>query len=35
MDQLIAHMEPLIDFTRVAQAKEFRRTIINRFGVSS
>ncbi|ETR67726.1 MAG: reverse transcriptase family protein [Candidatus Magnetoglobus multicellularis str. Araruama] len=35
MDQLIAHMEPLIDFTRVAQAKEFRKTIIHRFGVSS
>ncbi|KPA16135.1 RNA-directed DNA polymerase (Reverse transcriptase), partial [Candidatus Magnetomorum sp. HK-1] len=35
LDQLIAHMEPLIDFTRVAQAKEYRKTIINRFGVSS
>ena len=35
IEELTAHMEPLIDFTRVADANGFRKNIINRFGVSS
>ena len=35
MEELVAHMEPLIDFTRVANAEGFRKKIIHRFGVSS
>jgi len=34
-DDLIRHMEPLIDFTRGADSLGFRRGIINRFGVLS
>ena len=33
--ELAAHMEPLVDFTRTADATGFRRDIINRFGVLS
>ena len=33
--ELVRHMEPLIEFTRNAASKGFRRDIINRFGVSS
>ena len=29
------HMEPLIEFTRMADAKGFRKNVIERFGVSS
>jgi retron-type reverse transcriptase len=32
---LTAHMEPLIDFTRMADAEGFRREIIKRYGVLS
>lgn len=34
-DELIRHMEPLIDFTRTADAKAFRRQVIERHGVVS
>ena len=32
--ELLCHMEPLIAYTRLAQAKGFRRQVIQRFGVS-
>lgn len=34
-ETLTRHMEPLIEFTRMADAKGFRKNIIERFGVSS
>ena len=33
--ELIRHMEPLIDFTRFANAENLRRSVIRRFGVPS
>lgn len=35
IETLTRHMEPLIEFTRMADAKGFRKNVIERFGVSS
>ncbi len=35
VEELVCHMEPLIEFTRGASAEGFRRNVIRRFGVPS
>lgn len=34
-DELVRHVEPLIEFTKVADAGPFRQSVIERYGVSS